>query len=249
MKSKNIDTVLENQSLKAEFSMRNLDLSQVWQPTPDDLELENRQLLHLLDWVKKYQECPNRKKMEAEGYLFPPLSFDIEPDSDWLRFERWIAGKSIQAKLKDLLSKSYMAKNPENLTDNEISEELQQLCDALAKLHFAVDFQDELPLRLVYEQLYEMLEDKFDLIADGWWHLDSCTGYCPDCVRRPWCEQGNGSCWNEDEAAGYMVVPEAVKRFVSPSPVSLEILRVCQEQENREHEQFMKEHAGENNIF
>jgi len=45
------------------------------------------------------------------------------------------------------------------------------------------------------------------------------------------------------------VVPEAVKRFVSPSPVSLEILRVCQEQENRKHEQFMKEHAGENNIF
>jgi len=52
MSSPPIDTVLENQSLKKEFSLRNLDLSQIWQPTPDDLELENRQLRHLLDWVE-----------------------------------------------------------------------------------------------------------------------------------------------------------------------------------------------------
>jgi len=75
MSSQSIDTVLENQSLKNEFTIRNLDLSQIWQPTPDDLELENRQLHDLLDWVDKYKECPDRRKLEAQGYRFPPNQF------------------------------------------------------------------------------------------------------------------------------------------------------------------------------
>ncbi len=57
MESQNIDHYLENQSLKNEFVMRNLDLSQVWQPSPDDIELENRQLQVLLDWVEAFREC------------------------------------------------------------------------------------------------------------------------------------------------------------------------------------------------
>jgi hypothetical protein len=39
----NLDLHLQNQSLKSAFAMRGLDLLQVWQPAPDDLELENRQ--------------------------------------------------------------------------------------------------------------------------------------------------------------------------------------------------------------
>ena len=46
-----IDVLLENQSLKFEFSLRNLDLEAVFCPTPDDLVRENRVLHHLLDWV------------------------------------------------------------------------------------------------------------------------------------------------------------------------------------------------------
>jgi len=133
----------------------------------------------------------------------------------------------------------------DDLTDDEIDEELDQLIAALDKLHFAVDFQDELPPRLVYEQLYDMLEDKFDLIVGGWWHLDGCTGYCPDCLRRPWCEQGCNSCWNEDEEAGYMVFPDKLKSYVSPSPMSLEILRACQVEEERKMKKFMEKHDGE----
>ena len=44
MTSENIDAMLENQSLKNEFAVRNLDLSQVFSPTPDNLERENRVL-------------------------------------------------------------------------------------------------------------------------------------------------------------------------------------------------------------
>jgi hypothetical protein len=156
MNAKNIDTYLENQSLKSEFEIRNLDLSQVWHSTPDDLELENRQLRHLLDWVEKYQDCRDRKKMEKQGYLYPPLSFDIDPDSDWLRFERWLAGKLIRGKLRDFLPASFKVKNADELTDDEVMAELEKLIEALAKLHFSVDLKDDLPPRLIYEDVLDM---------------------------------------------------------------------------------------------
>ena len=69
MVNKNIDAVLENENLKSEFARRNLDLSQVWNPTADDLELENRQLLHLLDWVEKYEQCQSRTKISFFNHV------------------------------------------------------------------------------------------------------------------------------------------------------------------------------------
>jgi len=162
--------------------------------------------------------------MEAEGYLYPPIGFCIDPDSDWLRFERWMAGKPIRGKLMDFLPQNFNVRRSEDLTDGEIFKELEKLIKALAKLHFSVDFKRELPPRLAYINLLDMLEDEFDLIADGWWHLDGCTGYCPGCFQRPWCDSGCTSCWTEDEDAGYMVFPDEVRRFVLPSSVSLDIL-------------------------
>ena len=226
MPKKNIDDLLENENLKNEFARRNLDLSQVWNPTPDDLELENEQLLDLLDWVEKYEECRSRTKMEKQGYDFPPISFCIDPDSDWLRFERWMAGKKIRGKLEEYLPDIYKPKKPDDLTDDEIYEELQQLVTFLEKRHFAVDYLDRgIPARLVYEELLDTLGDEFEQIAGGFWHLDGCTGTCPDCFQRPWCEAGGDLCWKEDEEAGCMLFPDYLKQYVSPSPVSLEILR------------------------
>ena len=226
MPVKNIDSLLENQSLKNEFSRRNLDLSQVWDTSPDDLELENRQLRHLLDWMEKYEACRSRSKMEKQGYDFPPISFCIDPDSDWLRFERWIAGKKIKGTLKEQLTSSYKPRQAEELTDEEICKELQRLNSFLEKRHFTVDYLDRgIPPRLVYEEMLKTLEDEFEQTAAGFWHLDGCTGYCPDCFQRPWCESGGELCWSEDEEAGFMVFPDYVKKYVSASPVSLEILR------------------------
>ena len=42
-----IDVLLENKALKDEFAIRNLDLTDVFDPTPDDLQRENRFLSHL----------------------------------------------------------------------------------------------------------------------------------------------------------------------------------------------------------
>ena len=186
MPIKNIDALLENQNLKKEFARRNLELAQVWDPTPGDLELENEQLLSLLDWVVRYEECHSRTKMEKRDYDFPPISFCIDPDSDWLRFERWMAGKKIRGKLEQQLPETYKPKNPNDLKDDEIDEELQRLNAFLEKRHFTVDYIDKgIPPRLVYENLLDTLGDEFEQIAGGFWHLDGCTGTCPDCFQRP----------------------------------------------------------------
>jgi hypothetical protein len=241
MKSKNLDLYLENESLKNEFAMRNLDLSQVWEPSPEDPELENRQLRDLLDWVIAFKEFGgNRKKMEKAGYHFPPLSFDIDPDEDWLRFRRWMAGQKIRGKLKSRLPPDFIVKPADHLTEEQIIPELERLQNELERLHFSVELKEALPPRLLYEDLLELLDEEFDFMMTGCWHLDSCSGYCPDCFQRPWCEFGTSSCWQEDEAAGYMVFPEVVKKYVSPSPVSLEILRSYQANENEQLDKWNK---------
>lgn len=236
-----IDLRLENQTLKNEFTLRGLDLYQVWQPSPDDLELENHQLQHLLDWVVKYQECPDRQKLEAEGYLFPPISPDVDPDSDWLIFERWLQGKPVRAKMKEQLRVRFILQDPDVLTDEEIEAELHRLFTHMKDSPFCLELVEDLPARLVYVLIREALEQEFEFIAAGSWHIDGCGGYCPGCVQRPWCEAGGSLRWPEDEEAGRMTVPEEVRQYISPAPVSLEVLRRNQAEEGKDLERFSNE--------
>ena len=233
MNPENIDLVLENNSLKNEFAIRNLDLVHVFQATPDDLELENRRLRNLLDWVNKYSSCRSRKKMEADGYLYPPIDPDFSPDNDWFLFTRWMKGLPVRLSVFAQLTPQYIPKNPYVLNDGEIAHELKYLHNILYDIRICVDFNKDLPPRLAYEYLMEMLREEFDLMIEGFSHIDGCSGYCPDCFQRPWCETGTRSCWPEDEKIGEMYLPDSVRKYVSPSPTSLEILRRFQAEEDR----------------
>jgi len=236
----NIDLLLENQSLKNEFVIRKLDLFQIFSPTPDNLERENKFLLHLLDWVRRYSECGDRKIMESEGFDFPPIEPGISPENDWYLFERWMSGKPIRKKIKDYLLPYQVPKNIENLNDEEIISEMQKLTEHLEKNRILVEFKDDIPLPLVIMHLLEMLDEQFEMINDGFWHLDGCSGYCPDCFQRPWCETGCESCWQEDEEAGKMFLIDIVKRYVSASPVSLSILQKIQAEKDKKLENLKK---------
>lgn len=44
--------------------------------------------------------------MKVEGYMFPPINPGIDPDTDWLIFERWMQGKPVRAKMKEQLASS-----------------------------------------------------------------------------------------------------------------------------------------------
>lgn len=228
----NIDSLLENQSLKKEFEIRSLDLSQVFYLTPDNLERENIVLRNLLDWVQKYSQCRDRKKMEAEGYEFSPIEPGISPENDWYLFERWINDLPIRQKLKDWLPQYFFPQQSERLNSQEIYYELNKLIEHLNSINISVDLNENIPYCLQYNYLLEYLDEEYDIIIDGSWHLDGCTGYCPDCIQRPWCETGNKSCWPEDEEAGEINLPESVKKYVSSSPMSLQILKTIQAAED-----------------
>ena len=244
MKNENIDVLLENQSLKSEFAARGLDLDQVFFPIPDDLERENRILLDLLDWVQKYTECKNRKKMESEGYYFPPIEPDISPEDDWYRFECWMDGRPIRKKLKNLLPPSFTPKTADQLTDDELLFELQKLTELLAEIRVSIDLDSDVPPRLVYEHLLETLDEEFDITIEAFWHLDGCSGYCPGCFQRPWCESGSRSCWPEDEEEGKMFVIDQVKKYVSSSPISLQLLQEFQREEDKKFDEFKENQKG-----
>ena len=234
MNNENIDLILENQSLKNEFAIRNLDPEQVFFPSPNDLAWENRRLQSLLDWVDKYSELQSRKKMEADGYLYPPVEPDLSPDNDWFVFTRWIKGHRVRLSGLEQLAMPYTPKNPDQLSDKELLSELNQLYDIIDKSRIDVGLHEGIPPKLIYENLIEMLKEDFELMTEGFWVLDGCSGCCPDCFQRPWCQTGLESCWPEDEKAGKMVLPDSVKRYVSASPGSLELLKKCQEKKDRE---------------
>ncbi len=236
--SENIEKLLENKSLKKEFEILNLDLSQVFTPTADDLERENILLKHLLDWVQKYSECHDRKKMEAEGYEFPPIDPYISPENDWYLFERWMNGLPVRSKLKEQLPQKFVLKKTEELSDEEILIELQKLSEAMEVAGNSIGFNDGIPARLVYNYLLETLEEENEFFIDGGWVNDGCTGYCPDCFQRPWCKSGGQLCWSEDKETGKMFLIDSVKKYVSASPVSLLILQKRQAEEDKKFKDF-----------
>jgi hypothetical protein len=247
MNNYDIDLLLENHSLKFEFTLRKLDLSQVFHPTPDDLVRENRVLRRLLEWVDRYAECGDRTEMELEGYAFPPIEPGISPENDWYRFERWMQGLPLRQTLIEQLTPNYRPKSPDDLTDEDIMSELQALSDHLAKIGVAIDLREEIPPRLVYEHLLEILEEEFDIVGEGFWHLDGCTGYCPGCFQRPWCETGCQCCWTEDEEAGKMYLIDSVQNYVCAIPLSLSILRKFQAEEDRQFAEFEQRQDGREN--
>ncbi|NOQ37238.1 MAG: hypothetical protein GQ569_15330 [Methylococcaceae bacterium] len=238
MEDENTDVFLENQALKSKFAFCELNLSEVFQATPNDLERENRFLTNLLHWVRKYTQSPNRKKLEDEGYHFPPIEPDISPDNDWYRFESWLKGKPIRLTLKEQLPEDLALPASNTLSDEEVSAVLENLIKFLEEIRFLTEFSDDIPDRLLYEHLRDSLNDEFDIINEGFWHLDGCSGHCPSCFQRPWCESGNSSCWPEDEAAGEMYITEEVGQFFSASPLSLKTLRKLQAEQDKEFEEF-----------
>lgn len=242
MDNQDIDVLLKNQSLKFEFALLDLDLAEVFCYTPDNLERENRALAHLLEWAQKYTEYRDRNRMEREGYMFPPISPAISPENDWYRFKEWIHGHPLRTKLKEQLLRDYAPQISEQMTDEEIELELDKLLDLLADINVQVDLMGNLPPRLLYAHLLERLEDDFDILVDGMWHIDGCDGYCPGCFQRPWCEFGSHSCWREDEEAGKMVLIKLVQKYVSATPASLHLLQKYQAEEERKFAEFKQNH-------
>ena len=230
-----------NLALKREFKFLGLDLAEVMEFSPFDLDLENRRIGNLLDFVHRFRKFGSREAMEIiEGnFVFPPIFPGIDPESDWYRFELWLQGRPIRMTLSAQLPGTFVLKKPEELNNDDIGAALEQLENALREAGYGVNLNAGIPDRLVYEYLVESLGEIFEL-GPGW-HIDGCSGYCPGCFQRPWCGTGQSSCWQEDEEAGKMSLIETLNPYVSASPQSLEILRRLQAEGDAQMEQFRAE--------
>ena len=135
-------------------------------------------------------------------------------------------------------------RKPEDIGAEEIEVELERLVNALEDAGYGVGLNFGIPDPLVYAFLYECLGETFDLSEPGGgWFFDGCSGYCPDCFQRPWCDSGESSCWSEDEEIGKMHLSKEVQEYVSASPQSLEILRELQAAEDADFEKFTAENS------
>ena len=243
MAKEDIAPYQHNLTLKQEFKLLGLDLTEVMEFSPFNLDSENQRLENLLDFVHRYRKCGSQKTMELiEGdFVFPPIFPGISPDSDWYRFELWLQGLPTRMILSAQLPKTFVLKKPQDLTDEEIGTALEELEEALEEAGYGVSLNGGIPARLVYEYLVESLGETFELDNGGGWHLDGCSGYCPDCFQRPWCDTGESSCWTEDEAAGKMSLIEALNPYLSASPQSLQILQKLQAEHDADFAKFEAE--------
>ncbi len=243
MAKEDIAPLRHNLALKQTFNQLVLDLNEVMEFSPFDLDLENRRLESLLDFVHRFQKYGSQETMELiEGrYQFPPIFPGISPENDWYRFELWLQGQPTRTNMIAQLPNGFVLKRPEELTEEAIGAALDDLIEVLSNLGYGVSLQEAIPPRLVYENLLEHLGEDFEFDPGGGWCYDGCGGYCPGCFQRPWCEVGSSSCWPEDEEAGKMHLIESLNRFVSPSPQSLEILQRFQAEEDARSAKYQEE--------
>jgi len=226
MSKKEIDVLTQNENLKKAFKKLNLDLAPVFKFTPYDLDLENRRLNRLLLFVNKYMETGrSQNMMELLGFPFPPIHPGISPESDWFRFKLWMEGKVVRKKLKDQLENYITFKPPNQLKEEEVESELERLQASIKKIGLSTGLNEGIPPKVLYEYILETLENVFELDEGGGWVLDGCSGYCPGCFQRPWCDSGQELCWPEDKKIGKMDLPDLLKFYVSASPHSLDILK------------------------
>jgi len=214
VKPKAENVARENEELKAEVGKLGLKLDGVWTPTPGDPDLENVQLRLLLEWVRVYRALPDRRKLEKRGYCFPPIDPDCDPDTDWVRFERWVKGRPLTWRFTPSDLSEF--KNPAEVTDAEAESLLEKLLGKLEDRDIAVDIHDGVPARLAYALVRKEAESEFEVTAPGTTTHIGCSAYCPECVQRPWCEVGREESWPEDEEAGHRVVTPEVAPYLAP---------------------------------
>ena len=190
-----------NRILKSFFTRQGLPLNDIWRESPGDIELENRQLLELSRWVCVYGACPDRAKLEDMGYLYPPVDPDINPDADWVRFERWMQGLPLTWTLPDHLSTS---EDLHEVDDAEAGRRLEEVTAYLAERNVVVDFVEGVPARPALEYLLKTTrEQPFDYTDElTVTHLMGCTGCCEQCFQEPWCEMARDSYWSGGFSAG-----------------------------------------------
>jgi hypothetical protein len=182
-----LDQAAENRRLKALFAEMELNPGDVCPPGVGTIEQENQRLRHLLDWACTYRRSPSRRALERMGYRFPPVEPDCAPDSDWIRFERWMQGRALSWSLR---AEALALPEAAALDDAQLERVYAGLIGQLTSRNVAVDIPPQVPIRLVYAYLRtELAQTDFEFVGPRTvTHLTGCGGACEECFQKPWCE-------------------------------------------------------------
>lgn len=181
------DLAAGNRELRFTMRAQGLEPDELQPPIPGDPQAENHLLRDLLRWVNAYRETPDRNLLEEKGLFYPPVDPDFDLDSDWLRFERWMQGKS----LAWTFSTEFGAiPDSEAMTDKEVERHLASLEETLATRQVILELPPEIPSRVVYDYLRRYLaEASFDVVAENTvTHITGCEGDCESCFMQRWCD-------------------------------------------------------------
>lgn len=188
----------EAPALRRSLEELGLDVDAVLPDDTANAALTAHRLTMLVDWVRAYATCPDRAELRRRGYVYPPIHPGYDPESDWLRFERWVQGKPLAWRYE---SEHGPLPPPDELPDEALRDRLREVLDHLAARSVVVELRPGVPARRVYEYLRtELRRRPFEFLAPASFTVvTGCTGYCPGCFQRSWCEMGHEEEWPEDE--------------------------------------------------
>ena len=89
---------------------------------------------------------------------------------------------------------------PEQLSEEDIIVVYRAFSHLLFTWNADIDLPDELPWKLRYKFMLQILEKNFTLLGSGFIVFDFCTGYAPDCIFGKYC-----SCkkfWEDEKDRG-----------------------------------------------
>jgi hypothetical protein len=172
--------------LRRAIAAEGLRLEDICEFLPLEEPTQRHILAELLRWVMAWRLCPDRAFLERMGFLYPPVDPGIDPDTDWLRFERWMRGEPLEWTYRQTFG---ALRDPETMTDAELARELELVLERLASRSVALSIPPEVPDRDLYEYLYrELASGSFEVCAQGTQtFLTGCSGDCEHCFQQRWC--------------------------------------------------------------
>ena len=189
------------------FAEAGLNPDHIYQ-LPERMGLRINALMLLVKWVTAWRSCNSRRKMKSLGLEFPPVEPGVNPECDWLRFERWVNGLPLEWSLKEAV-RDY--EDPEKVSDSMAEIRADSIMGMLADKNVLVDMQEGVPPKIAYAYLLRVArEERFEHLAPGTFQHIGCSAYCPECVQRHWCETGMEEEWPEDKESAKPVVSKEV---------------------------------------
>lgn len=87
---------------------------------------------------------------------------------------------------------------PEKLNPEQMKQITDAICETLQAFDCFVDFRDNMPLDFRYKILRNQFADDFDLMPGFGYHIDFCTGWCPECEIFEYCNSWQDT-WTIEE--------------------------------------------------